>query len=43
VLDPIAPDCILGAIVDRSELVEPVQRVLERLPGEQRPVLVDAF
>ena len=43
VLDPIAPDCILGTIVDRSELVEPVQLVLERLPGEQRPVLVDAF
>jgi hypothetical protein len=43
VLEPIAPSCILGVIVDRSELVGPVQLVLEHLPGEQRPVFVEAF
>jgi hypothetical protein len=45
VLEPIAPDCILGAFVERPEMVEPVQAVLECLPGKKRPVVVnvDAF
>lgn len=39
VLQPIAPDCILGAIVERPELVEPVRTILSLLPGEKRQVL----
>jgi len=42
VLKPIAPDCILEAIVDRHELVEAVQGILNCMPGDQRPVAVDA-
>jgi hypothetical protein len=44
VLQPIATDCILGAIVERPELVEPVRTILALLPGEKRQVLeVDSF
>jgi hypothetical protein len=45
VLGRIAPDCILGAFVERSVMIEPVQAVLECLPGKKRPVVleVDAF
>jgi hypothetical protein len=43
VLDPIAPDYIVGAIVDRPKMVEPVQAVLGCLPGEKRPVVVNAM
>jgi hypothetical protein len=39
VLQPIDPDCILGAIVERPELVEPVRTILALLPGEKRQVL----
>ena len=41
VLEPIAPDCILGAFVERPKMVEPVQAVLECLPGKKRPVFVN--
>ena len=43
VLDPIAPDCIAGAIVDHPKWVEPVQAVLGCLPGEERTVVVNAM
>jgi ssDNA thymidine ADP-ribosyltransferase, DarT len=43
VLEPIAPVCILGVVVYRPELVEPVRTILAPLPGEERPVLVDTF
>lgn len=43
VLEPISPEYILGAIVDRLEMVEPVQAILNALPGGQRPVIVDDF
>jgi hypothetical protein len=43
VLEPIAPDCILGAVVYRPELVEPVSTILALLPGEKRRVVVDSF
>ena len=44
VLQPIAPDCILWAIVERPELVEPVRTILALLPGEKRQVFeVDSF
>lgn len=43
VLEPIAPDRILGAVVYRPELVEPVRTILALLPGEKRLVVVDSF
>ena len=43
VLQPIARDCILGAVVYGPELVEPVRTILALLPGEKRPVEVAAF
>jgi len=43
VLNPIAPDCIRGAVVYRPELVEPVRTILALLPGEKRLVVVDSF
>lgn len=43
VLEPIERDCILGVVVYRPELVEPVQRLLENLPGKQKFVVVDEF
>jgi hypothetical protein len=43
VLEPIAPDFILAAIVERPELLQPVQAVLGRLSGEKRPVVVQTF
>lgn len=41
VMEPIAADYILGAVVGRSGMVEPVQELLDCLPGSSRPVLVD--
>lgn len=43
VLEPIERDCILGVVVYRPELVEPVQRLFEDLPGEQWLEVVDGF
>jgi hypothetical protein len=43
VLEPITPDCILGAVVYRPELAEPVRTILAPLPGEKRRVVVDSF
>lgn len=43
VLDPIAPDCILGAWVDAPHYAKKVQSDLNRLPGYERDVLVDPF
>lgn len=40
VLEPIASEYILGAIVDRPEMVEPVQKILNGLLDYQRQVLV---
>lgn len=38
VLEPIAPDRILGAVVYRPEMVEKVQAALEGLPGAKKVV-----
>ena len=43
VLEPIAPNCIRGAVVYRRELDEPVRTILALLPGEKRQVEVDSF
>ena len=44
VLRPIPRDCIIGAIVERPELVEQVRTILALLPGEKRQVWeVDSF
>lgn len=43
VLQPIAPDCIIGAVVYRRGLFEPVRTILALLPGEKRQVEVDSF
>lgn len=41
VLQPIAPNCILGAVVYRPEMVEKVQAELDCLPGTKRMVVFD--
>jgi hypothetical protein len=41
VLEPIAPNCILGALVYRPEMVEKVQAESDRLPGAKRMVVFD--
>lgn len=41
VMEPIAPDYILGAVVDRDEMIAPVQAILSQLEG--RPVVLDHF
>lgn len=42
VLEQIASEHIMGAVVASSELVGPVQQQLSNLPAPARPVLVDA-
>ena len=43
VLEPIAPQWILGAVVNDPDMLEPVQVILNGLTGAQRPVAVDDF
>jgi hypothetical protein len=43
VLEPIAPEYILGAVVDRPGMVKPVQTILNDLPEGPRPVVVEIF
>lgn len=43
VIEAIAPKYILGAIVDRREMVEFVQTTLNALPNGSRPVVVHDF
>lgn len=43
VLEPIASEFILGAVVDRPRMVEPVQSLLNGLRGGPRPVVADVF
>ncbi|WP_426029493.1 DarT ssDNA thymidine ADP-ribosyltransferase family protein [Caulobacter sp. DWP3-1-3b2] len=43
VLEPIAADHILGAVVGRLGMVEPVKELLRGLPGGSRPVLLDEW
>lgn len=43
VLERIAPKYILGAVVDRPEMVEPVQIALSSVLDKPLPVVVDAF
>lgn len=43
VLEAISPAYILGAVVDRFEMVEPVQLILNNLPEGPRAVQVDPF
>ena len=42
VLDRIAPSYILGAVVDRTEMIDPVQIAISSLPSKPLPVVVDA-
>jgi hypothetical protein len=43
VLEPIAPEAIFHAWVERSDLAEAVQAELNRLPGPERDVSVQEF
>lgn len=43
VLEAISPAYILGAVVDRFEMVEPVQLILDNLPEGPRAVQVEPF
>lgn len=43
VLEPITPKCILGAVVNQSEMVEPIQRVLSELFDQLPLVIVEDF
>lgn len=43
VMEPIAPEYILGAVVDRLEMADAVQTILEGLQGEHRPVAIEDF
>lgn len=43
VLEPIAPSYIMGAIVNHSWMVQPVQRALEGLLGDSPLVVVNEF
>jgi hypothetical protein len=43
VLTRIEPERIVGAIVDRQEMVEPVSEMLSRLPGDPREVVIADF
>lgn len=43
VLDPIAPNHILGAVVNKSRMVEPVREMLRDLLGDSPSVAVEDF
>lgn len=43
VLEPVAPEYILGAVVNHSRMVEPVVRALSGLLGDSPLVVVDKF
>ena len=43
VLAPFSSELIMGAWIDRRDLVDPVREVLNRLPGESRPLHVGEF